>query len=614
MARAASAAGAAREPARESVRGSDGSQGLFSGHKRIVVPRLVLIACVIVLCVLGGLVMVYSASSVTAYNEFGDAFHYVKRQAVYLALGIIACLVCMAIPHRFWGHPAVAGALWAVGVGLLVMLVVLPRVSDLDGSVPFAYAIEANEAVRSFCIGGITLQPTEFSKVAILLAIASLFCCRENYAIPFAPFVVLLGVAVIVPVALIYQQPDLGTIVILCVGVLAVMLFSGASWRLIGASIGVVAALVVVICIVQPYHLTRVLTFLDSLADALPFLQSLLEYVPDEYMSEVTSDAKLQTEQARYAFSSGGLLGVGWGLSRQKYLYLPEAHTDFIFAIIGEECGLVGTLATVALYVGFVYAGLRISRNAPDTLGCVLSGSLVTMIGFQAFVNMAGTTGVLPLTGKALPFVSYGGSSLVASLIMVGIVLSVSLRSKVGVQAERRRDDLRVLDGGSRQRGGAEAPAKRTRTAAGQPGRLSASSQRASSERTAHGAGDGARTTGTRQRSRTGTRSDERSARQTGTRQPHAASSQRAGADAQPTARAGTRTHADAGAQTHTGTRQRTAGADAAMTGRLDYASAMRPARRSARTVEPEEREHDEDAETDDGASAAPGRTRRRRT
>lgn len=157
-----------------------------------------------------------------------------------------------------------------------------------------------------------------------------------------------------------------------------------------------------------------------------------------------------QAIQSLYAFGSGGVFGTGLGLSRQKYLYLPYAHTDFIYAIVGEELGLIGAVFVVVLFGLFIFAGMRICRNAPDMFGCMLAGSFTVMIGFQACVNMACVTGIAPVTGKALPFISYGGSSLIATMIMIGIILSVSLRSKVGMSHERKRDNLRVIDGRDR--------------------------------------------------------------------------------------------------------------------------------------------------------------------
>ena len=379
--------------------------------------------------------MVYSSSSVLAYDEYGNASYYFDRQAVFMAIGALACVVVAAIPHGFWSHPVTAAVVWGASVLLLA-------VTALSG-------VSALGAERSISIGGFTLQPAEFAKIAVLIAFAALCKSFREGRLPLRQFVVLALLSVAVPIALIFQQPDLGTAVILLVGVLALMILGGFPWRIVFVIIGVCIAYIVAVCIVQPYHLDRIMTMFDPWLDP-------------------TGDG-YQSIQSLYAFGSGGVFGVGLGLSRQKYLYLPYAHTDFIFAIIGEELGLVGSLATVALFVLFVFSGLRISRNAPDVFGCLVSGSMTVMIGFQAFVNMACVTGIAPVTGKALPFISYGGSSLLATLLMVGVVLSVSLRSKVGAASERRRDSLRVFAGGAAAGGAAAAASKAGSKKRGRP-------------------------------------------------------------------------------------------------------------------------------------------------
>ena len=193
--------------------------------------------------------------------------------------------------------------------------------------------------------------------------------------------------------------------------------------------IGALVLYVVFACVTQPYQLERIITRFDPWVDPQG----------DGY----------QSVQSLYAFGSGGLFGTGLGLSRQKYLYLPYAHTDFIFAIVGEELGFIGAAALVAIFGVFIFAGIQISRRASDLYGCYIAGSMTVMVGFQACVNMACVCGIAPVTGKALPFISYGGSSLMATMIIVGLILSVSVHTRVDAENEQRRDNLRVLDGGS---------------------------------------------------------------------------------------------------------------------------------------------------------------------
>lgn len=390
-----------------------GSSRLLAEPAAIMGPRLLFILSVIALCILG-LVMVYSASSITAYNEFGDAAYYVKRQAIFLVIGLVFCAICSRIPYSVWSLPAVFITFWAISVVMLSLTA-------------FGMGVTALGAERSIVIAGFNLQPAEFAKIAVLIAVASIVQMRINGLLEGRRFIVVILVATIVPLILIYRQPDLGTAIILAVGLIALALLAGISWKVVGLILGVVVAYIVVACITQPYHLDRITSMLDPWVDPQG----------DGY----------QAIQSLYAFGSGGIFGTGLGLSRQKYLYLPYAHTDFIYAIVGEELGLIGAVFVVVLFGLFVFAGMRICRNAPDMLGCMLAGSFTVMIGFQACVNMACVTGIAPVTGKALPLISYGGSSLLATLIMVGIVLSVSFRSKVGMSYERKRDNFVVIDG-----------------------------------------------------------------------------------------------------------------------------------------------------------------------
>ncbi len=400
-----------RTSAKESARFS----GLFGAPARILGPRLLFIGSVVLLCALG-LVMVYSASSIEAFDEYHDASYFFDRQVMFLAVGAVACIVLALVPYSFWGKPAVFIVLWLIACMMLALTA-------------FGGGISALGAERSISLGGIALQPSEFAKIAVILTIASLISMLKKGELSVRYAFAFIVIAALVPIFLIYRQPDLGTAIILIVGLLSLMVLSGVSWKPIAVIIGVAVFYFVVVCIVQPYHIDRIVAMFDPWLDPQG----------DGY----------QSIQSFYAFGSGGLFGTGLGLSRQKYLYLPEAHTDFIFAIIGEELGLVGTLFTVGLFAVFIFAGMRICRTAPDLLGCLFSGGLTVMIGFQACVNIAQTCGVAPVTGKALPLVSYGGSSLLATLMMVGIILSVSRCSRIGIAHERRRDDLVVLDGGS---------------------------------------------------------------------------------------------------------------------------------------------------------------------
>ena len=395
------------------VKSREKQSALLSEPAQIMGPRLLFILSVAFLCIMG-LVMVYSASSISAYDDFGDPTYYFKRQAIFLVIGLIACVIFARVPYSLWAKPVIFIAFWAISVILLT-------------ATAFGLGVSALGAERSIIIAGFALQPAEFSKITVLIAIASLVEMRNSEKISNVRFITIVIVASIVPLVLIYRQPDLGTAIILAIGIISLALLAGISMKIILGIIAAVAIYIVFACVTQPYHLERIVSMFDPWLDP--------------------QGSGYQSIQSLYALGSGGMFGTGLGLSRQKYLYLPYAHTDFIFAIIGEELGLVGTLLVVVLFGVFVYAGLRICRNAPDMLGCTLVGSMTTMIGFQACVNMMCVIGIAPVTGKALPFVSYGGSSLMATMIMVGIILSVSFRSKVGAANERRRENLMVIEG-----------------------------------------------------------------------------------------------------------------------------------------------------------------------
>lgn len=437
---------------RTSAKESSRFAGLFSAPARILGPRLLFIASVVLLCALG-LVMVYSASSIEAFDEFHDASYFFDRQVVFLALGVVACVVLALIPYSVWGRPPVFIALWVIACLMLLLTA-------------FGGGVEALGAERSIVIAGFNLQPSEFAKIAVILAIASLISMLKNGELSFQHAFAFIAIAALVPIFLIYRQPDLGTAIILIVGLLSLMVLSGVSWKPIAIIIGIAVAYFVVVCILQPYHIDRIVAMFDPWLDP--------------------SGDGYQSIQSFYAFGSGGLFGTGLGLSRQKYLYLPEAHTDFIFAIIGEELGLVGTLFTVGLFAVFIFSGLRICRTAPDMLGCLFAGGLTVMIGFQACVNIAQTCGVAPVTGKALPLVSYGGSSLVATLMMVGIILSVSRCSRIGIAHERRRDDLVVLDGKKGRAGQRADNTPRAGAAAEKEGKVISLFSRVRPERPTH--------------------------------------------------------------------------------------------------------------------------------
>lgn len=369
-----------------------------------------------------GLVMIYSASSITASVKEGSSWYYLVRQLIFVTVGTVIAAVIARFDYRRLKSRAVV--LWAGANALLVVTLLL--------------GVVRGGARRWIPLGLFNLQPSELAKIACVLLVSALAVEWMRGRAETGRFLGRIAMIAGIPSLLIILQPDLGTTMTLVAAVAMVLVLAGINWRWIfGVAAGIVSLAVVAI-IAEPYRMKRVLAFLDPWSDPL--------------------GKGYQTVQALLAFGTGGIDGVGLGLSRQKFFYLPEAHTDFILAIIGEELGLIGALAVVVGLGVFVWAGFRIAIGARDQFGRLVAGGLTGMIAFQAVLNMAAVTGLLPITGKPLPFVSYGGSSILVTMICVGLVLSVSrygacapraVRTRGEVEEPRRESpDKRRRDGG----------------------------------------------------------------------------------------------------------------------------------------------------------------------
>lgn len=467
-------------------RGTASSRAGISGTTRrthevpasIMAPRLVLIGSVAILTVLG-FVMVYSASSIEAYAQYGDAAYFIKRQFVFLIGGIAICAIFSAYPYRSWrGIPA--WAFWCVIVGLLAA-------TTLFGFVGLG-------SKRWLYIGSMGFQPSEFAKVAMLVLAAHLFVLQREgeYAGSFRQFAMTILLVVGLPAAIIFLQPDLGTFALVLFGILAVMWFGEVPMRAVGGIVLAVGIIAVLAIVFVEFRGNRLSGWLDPWSDPLG----------DGY----------QTINSFYAFSDGGVFGVGLGNSLQKYLYLPEAYNDFIFAIIGEELGLLGCLAIIALFIALFVASIKIGQRAPDMFGAVLAPSCGALIVGQALLNICCVLGILPVTGKPLPFISYGGTSLITSFMLVGLILSVSFHSEA-LTSEKRRDSLLVATGG---KGTDDGSARATRSRRDGGGSLpsshdSRSNKRLETGRSDRGASDTTRSGSSSTRSsnrRTGSKSD----------------------------------------------------------------------------------------------------------
>jgi cell division protein FtsW len=338
-----------------------------------------------------GLVMIYSASSISAYVKEGSATHFFVRQLAFVGIGAVLAIVVARFDYRRFHGPLGLQAWW-LSVGLLVLT--------------YGYGVVRGGARRWIPLGFTQLQPSELTKIACVLVAAALAVEWQRGRIGTGDYLKKLGFYVGVPAVLIVFQPDLGTAILMAIGVGIVLFLGGIELRWVGMAGAMMVAFGVFAVAIAPYRMERVATALNPWSDS--------------------QGKGYQAVQALLAFGTGGIKGVGLGLSRQKFFYLPEAHTDFIFAIIGEEAGLLGTLAVVLAFAILLFAGIRIAMGARDPFGRLIAGALAGMLAFQAVLNMAAVTGVFPVTGKPLPFISYGGSSMLVTLMCVGLILSVS--------------------------------------------------------------------------------------------------------------------------------------------------------------------------------------------
>jgi cell division protein FtsW len=356
-------------------------------HSRMV---LVLIGATAALTALG-LVMVLSASSVSSFAQYGSSFLFFKRQAVYAAVGAVAMLTTSRTRYAIWQRLALP----LVGISLALLLLVLrPGAGTVAGG-----------SARWIAFGPITIQPSELAKLAVIAFAATILTRKQDrihrlmhLLLPLAPVV---GAVCI----LIMAQPDMGTTLLIAASIMVVVFLAGARMRHLVAGTLAGAGLGAYLIMHAGYRKERWLSFLHPLADR--------------------TSAGYQLVQSLIALGSGGWLGVGLGMSRQKWMYVPNAHTDFIFSILGEELGLVGELVVLGLFAALLYAGIRVAVRAPDTFGRLLAGGIVAWIGLQTLVNLGGVTGLLPITGVPLPLVSFGGSSLVVTLAGIGILVSI---------------------------------------------------------------------------------------------------------------------------------------------------------------------------------------------
>jgi cell division protein FtsW len=338
-----------------------------------------------------GIVMVYSASSAVALKKFGSEYMFLRKQALFALIGIVGLVVCRHFPYQ-WYRP-LTYPLLALAILFLI-------------AIPFTdYGSSAGGSARWLRFGILTFQPSEFVRFAMIVFLAySLEKKREKikaFSIGFVPHILVLGVFA----AFIFRQPDFGSVVVLAALTWLMMFVGGVRCRHLFTSLIVFLPAAWYSLINSAYRAKRILSYLD----------------PWQY----SSDEGYQVVQSMIAFGTGGLWGTGIGKGHQKLFYLPEPHTDFIFSIIGEEFGLVGVLFIIGLYTLILMKGIQIARNAPDTFGSLMAVGLTTAIGLQICINMGVALGLLPTKGLTLPFLSYGGTSLLLNMAFIGILMNI---------------------------------------------------------------------------------------------------------------------------------------------------------------------------------------------
>jgi len=355
---------------------------------------LIIVAIILIF----GLVMLSSASSVFSFEKFGDSNYLLRHQMLYgIVLGVLGFLVASKIDYNRWKK--FAFALLAVNI-LLLLAVFIPGIG-----------YEYGGSKRWINLGITLLQPTELLKLTFILYLSTLFAKNKegikDAAYGLAPFLFILGAIVF----LIMLQPDMGTMFTIALIALILFFVAGAPLKHVFSVIGSAAVLFLILIKIAPYRAARFTVFLNPALDP----QGIGYHI----------------NQALLAIGSGGILGLGLGHSRQKYLYLPEVTGDSIFAIIAEELGLIFSLVLIVLFLFLLYRGYKIAKTAPNTFGKLVAVGITSWLVWQAFINIAAMVTLVPLTGIPLPFVSYGSSALATSLIAVGILINISKQTKV---------------------------------------------------------------------------------------------------------------------------------------------------------------------------------------
>jgi len=363
---------------------------ILEGKEKARKSFITLFSLPILLSVIG-LFFVFEASYIRSFGEFRDSFHYFKIQAVWIFLGIIIMSILSFIDY----HKLYYGAFFLMLINIFFLfLVLIPGLGH-----------QVNGARRWLEIGFIRFQPTEMAKLSAIVYLASWFITKERKR--FYSFLILLGLLMF----LIILQPDMGTAIIIFSLSIIIYYLAGIELHYLLLLIPFSLGSFYVLAKTSPYRMKRLLAFFDPTVDPLGITYHI--------------------NQILISLSNGGLLGQGFGSSKQKHLFLPEAHTDSIFAIIGEEVGFLGSFILISIFLLLILYIFRIAEKAPDRFGRLLGGGIFAFFAVQTIINLASMVHVIPLTGVPLPFISYGGSNLLLSFSLMGIILSIARSVKI---------------------------------------------------------------------------------------------------------------------------------------------------------------------------------------
>ncbi len=387
-----------------------GGRGPAAGGRLAQIPSVPAIGVLVgALCVFG-LVMVGSASPVISIDLYGSPWSILIRQSLWMVLGVVGLLVLARLDYHLLRRlrlPLVVGTI------ALLVVVLVPGLGESSGG-----------SSRWIGFGSFQLQPSELMKLAMAVFTADLITRRSKAGTPpkqvIAPVLAVLAVSAL----LILKQPDMGTALVLCCIAFAMLFLGGVPLRSLLKVVGTFVALALVAGVIDPYRRDRIVSFLNPGAHA--------------------SGTGYQVWQSLIGLGSGHLFGLGLGGGREKWGSLPNAHTDFIFSVVGEELGLVGAVALLGLFFALAWYGFRVAVRTDDRFGSLLAVGITTWITAQAVINIGAVIGVLPVTGIPLPFISFGGSSLVINLAAVGILLNIAAHERGRAPAARRRRPARA--------------------------------------------------------------------------------------------------------------------------------------------------------------------------